>query len=52
MLADALGLGIAPAQFWRLSVAEWRALLAPRRAGLARDNFEALMRRFPDKANG
>jgi uncharacterized phage protein (TIGR02216 family) len=47
-LAAAAALGVAPRDFWRLSVKEWRALASPRAAALCRDELEALMRRFPD----
>jgi len=46
-LRRAATLGVAPAAFWRLSVAEWRALTAGE-AGLGRGGLDALMRRFPD----
>jgi uncharacterized phage protein (TIGR02216 family) len=49
LLRLALQLGIAPEAFWRLSLAEWRALtLAPGEA-LSRAAFEDLAWRFPDK---
>lgn len=49
MLAAALRLGVTPADFWRLSLAEWRALVAPPQAEtLSRAAFEAMARRFPD----
>lgn len=49
MIAAALGMGVPPAQFWRLSLKEWRALVAPRaEAPLSRAALDALMRRFPD----
>ncbi|MDE2492910.1 MAG: phage tail assembly chaperone [Alphaproteobacteria bacterium] len=50
----ALGLGVfrlAPAAFWSLSLAGWRALLSarrPRGAPLARRDLERLMQRYPD----
>ncbi|MDE2164102.1 MAG: phage tail assembly chaperone [Alphaproteobacteria bacterium] len=50
----ALGLGVfrlAPAAFWSLSLAEWRALLAarrPRATPLTRAGLDALMQRYPD----
>lgn len=54
MLRAALGWGVAPAAFWRLSLKEWRALTqAPQEAApLARNEFEALARRFPDQDHG
>lgn len=49
MLAAALALGIAPRAFWRLSLAEWRALVAPRAPeALTRAEFEAMVQSFPD----
>jgi uncharacterized phage protein (TIGR02216 family) len=49
LLAAALGLGLTPPQFWRLSLREWRALVAPRAEQLTRAAFENLARRFPDE---
>lgn len=49
LLAVAASLAIAPAQFWRLSLKEWRALVSPQRSGLSRDAFQALIEQFPDK---
>ena len=50
MLATAQALGLAPGAFWRLSLKEWRALVAPlNEASLSRAAFEALARRFPDE---
>jgi len=52
MLASAQRFGVAPAAFWRLSLAEWRALIAPPRGqALTRAAFETLARRYPDRAN-
>lgn len=48
LLTLSLGLGLTPAVFWRLSLAEWRALVAPPRDVLSRAGFEALAGRFPD----
>lgn len=49
-LNAALGVGVPPALFWRLSLREWRALIAaPRSAILDRANFDALAASFPDK---
>ncbi|MEZ5957924.1 MAG: phage tail assembly chaperone [Hyphomonadaceae bacterium] len=51
MLAAALQLGITPHQFWRLSLPEWRVLIAPLGADmLPRAAFEALTHRFPDRS--
>ncbi len=47
----AMRFAIAPDAFWRLSLAEWRALTAePAPAALTRAAFEALASRFPDEA--
>jgi uncharacterized phage protein (TIGR02216 family) len=49
LLAQAQSRGLDPAQFWRLSLKEWRALTAPAaRQQLTRAAFEELARRFPD----
>ena len=41
--------GIAPHEFWRLSLAEWRALTAePTTGALTRTAFNALVQRFLD----
>lgn len=44
------GLGLSPAEFWRLTPAEFLILLGPESgaAPLRRDAFEALLARFPD----
>ncbi|WP_022698683.1 phage tail assembly chaperone [Euryhalocaulis caribicus] len=47
-LRAAAGMGLTPEAFWRLSVAEWRALNGEG-GGLKRAAFEALAARFPDK---
>jgi len=49
LLRLALQLGIAPEAFWRLSLAEWRALTTTQGDALTRAGFEDLARRFPDK---
>jgi len=42
-------MGIAPEAFWRLSLAEWRALTAgDGGAALGRRELDALMRDHPD----
>jgi uncharacterized phage protein (TIGR02216 family) len=46
-------MGLEPESFWRLSLAEWRALCEARQgaramAPLSRRDFAALMQRFPD----
>jgi len=46
----ALQLAIAPEAFWRLSLAEWRALAeAPAAPVLDRAALDALIARFPDE---
>lgn len=50
LLATSASVGVAPARFWRLSVKEWRALVATEHNGLTRSAFEALLQRFPDRA--
>lgn len=51
MLAAARELAIAPNQFWRLSLREWRAITALRSAAEAmpRAAFERLAQNFPDE---
>ena len=45
----ALRLGLKPDAFWRLSLAEWRALTEPAEApALSRPEFEALASKYPD----
>lgn len=39
---------MTPAEFWRLSLREWRVLAAPAEAALTRADFDALAARFPD----
>lgn len=49
MLALALQLGVTPRSFWRLSLSEWRALIAPAQSeSLTRAALDALSARFPD----
>lgn len=48
MLRAALMLGLAPENFWRLGVREWRAL-AHEADALSRADFETLARAFPDR---
>lgn len=45
----ALRYGIAPEAFWRLSLAEWRALTTEPSAALSRADLDALAHRFPDE---
>lgn len=47
-LLAACAAGLKPAEFWRLSVREWRALAAPA-PQMGRDAFDALAARFPDQ---
>lgn len=49
LLAAAQALGLAPAEFWRLSLKEWRALIAPSGETLSHSAFAALAQRFPDE---
>ncbi|MCE2890339.1 MAG: phage tail assembly chaperone [Hyphomonadaceae bacterium] len=52
LLSQAIGLGIGPASFWEVSVAEWRALAAPDLASaevMTRANLTLLSLRFPDQ---
>ncbi len=52
-LVVALALGLAPDAFWRLSLAEWRALAAPhQQSTMARADFVSLAARYPDNAHG
>jgi uncharacterized phage protein (TIGR02216 family) len=48
LLRAALRMGIAPEAFWRLSLAEWRALTGGGGEVLGRGGFEELARRYPD----
>jgi len=49
--AGAFALGLKPAEFWALSLAEWRALAGVGGAPTA-DELKALMRAHPDRACG
>ena len=52
LLRQAIGLSLDPASFWDVSVAEWRALLAPDLATaevMTRANLTLLSLRFPDE---
>ena len=42
-------MGIAPKDFWRLSLVEWRALTGGEAEALPRAAFEALARQYPDE---
>jgi uncharacterized phage protein (TIGR02216 family) len=42
-------MGIAPKDFWRLSLVEWRALTGGEAEALSRAGFEALARQYPDE---
>ena len=49
MLRLAVGLGMTPETFWRLSLKEWRALTEVEAApAMGRDAFDELARRWPD----
>jgi hypothetical protein len=49
----AASIGIPPADFWRLSVAEWRALTeaAPETRAMERAALAGLMKDYPDIKN-
>ena len=49
MLRAAALIGIAPAQFWKLSLREWRALTTPSGPALPRTQFDLMMKRRPDE---
>jgi uncharacterized phage protein (TIGR02216 family) len=50
MLRTAAALGVVPAGFWRLSLAEWRMLTAgpAQAAPMRRDELERLAEAWPD----
>ena len=50
MLRQALGMGIMPEVFWRLSLREWRMLVerAPGAPPLGRAGLERMMEEWPD----
>ena len=52
MLRTAALLGVAPEAFWRLSLAEWRALLGASAPVPTRAAFEALAALYPDEDHG
>ncbi len=48
-LYAAMRLGVTPADFWRLSVAEWLAITGMKQRGdFARADLTRLMAQFPD----
>ena len=51
MLRQALGMGVAPDTFWRLSVREWRLLLQPvaGAGAMGRAELERLSALWPDE---
>ncbi len=49
MFRAALQLGVAPQNFWGLSLREWRWLAAPAANALSRTAFADLTERFPDQ---
>lgn len=52
LLSTAMSLGLAPDAFWRLSVREWRAIVALQSlSALSRAELEALARAYPDRRN-
>ena len=49
-LRHALRLGVPPATFWQLGLAEWRALTQPGETEpLGRAALDALIKTYPDK---
>lgn len=50
MMRAALALGIGPEAFWRLSLKEWRMLMAAERGPgpMGRGRLDELMGRWPD----
>ena len=49
MLRAAALMGIAPAQFWKLSLREWRALTPPSGPALPRRQIDLMMKSPPDE---
>lgn len=49
MLRAAALVGIPPAQFWKLSLREWRALTTPSGPPLPRTQFDLMMKTSPDE---
>lgn len=51
MVRVAISLGVAPAEFWRLSLKEWRMLTARPSGGepLGRAALEQMAREWPDE---
>ena len=52
LLRAALAMGLTPEAFWRLSLAEWRALVGEAPLAPTRAAFEALAALHPDKDHG
>lgn len=51
LLALAAQIGVTPTAFWRLSLCEWRALVATAQdERLPRNAFDAMAAQFPDGA--
>jgi uncharacterized phage protein (TIGR02216 family) len=50
--AGLFALGLTPADFWRLSLAEWRALAGAGDGAPTADELRVLMRAHPDRARG
>ncbi|GIU67614.1 phage tail assembly chaperone [Candidatus Phycosocius spiralis] len=48
MLGSAAAMGLRPAQFWEVSVAEWRALAGINPA-MTKQDLHALQHAFPDQ---
>lgn len=50
MICAALGMGISPEAFWRLSVREWSMLTAPATGvAMGRELFDQLAAQWPDE---
>lgn len=52
LLRGALAMGVTPEAFWRLSLAEWRALAGEAEVAPNRAAFEALAALHPDEDHG
>ncbi|HYD46337.1 MAG TPA: phage tail assembly chaperone [Phenylobacterium sp.] len=52
LLRAALALGVTPEAFWRLSLAEWRAVAGEAAPATTRAAFEALAALHPDEDHG
>ena len=48
MMRAAAAMGVPPPLFWQLSLKEWIWLLQSGPRGMRRDEFESLLREYPD----